>query len=121
MNKINAFSIFGMMVMLACSSGTDPVDDVVIKIKNQNLVLENNTESRVYYIALESEFATLVDWSPGFSGPFMEGGKTVSIPFSDIENGKEDPVGSGDRILIWWWTDENKDNPLVQYESIRLM
>jgi len=120
MRKINAFSIFGVMVLLACSTGNEPVTDVSFKVYDNNLTVENNTPQRIYYIALESEFATLVDWLPGFNGPFIESGKKSVLPFSEIANGNEDPVQPGDRILFYWWTAENTEQPDVHYESITL-
>jgi hypothetical protein len=120
MRKINAFSIFGVMVLLACSTGNEPVSDVSFKVNDNNLTVENNTPQRIYYIALESEFATLVDWVAGFSGPYIESGKKSTLPYSKIANGKDDPVRPGDRILFYWWTGENAEQPDVHYESITL-
>ena len=118
------FSKLGLVILslflLSCSTSTEVNDEVWLSQEANSLSIHNETHNRIYYMVLESEFAALVDWAPGFNGPFIEGGKLANVSFEDIDNGKEEPVQTGDHIMFWWWTAEHMENPKVHFESITI-
>lgn len=109
------------MLVMACSESTGPdKPDVEFNPKATGLEVKNNTSHTIYYLIIESGFAALIDWAPGFDGPNLEPGGTIIIPYSEISNGSEESVKEGDSIICYWWNDTNVENPEVDTVTITL-
>ena len=52
------------------------------------------------------------------TGPFLEIGESVKISINEIPNGGSRPVKMGDRVIVYWWTDDYKDHSDIKGEAI---
>jgi hypothetical protein len=109
------------MLSLACTESTgNDKSNVEFNPKTTGLEVKNNTSHTIYYFIVESGFAALIDWAPGFNGPNLDPGESIVVPYSEISNGSEESVKEGDSIICYWWNDTNMENPEVNSVSITL-
>jgi hypothetical protein len=109
------------MLFVSCSESTGPDENYIeLKVKTPGLEVRNNMANKIYYFLVESEFVALIDWAPEFNGPFLEAYESIIIPFTEIANGKEESVKSGDRIICYWWKVTYNENYKLNYVSITL-
>ena len=108
-------------LFVACSESTEPdKPDVELNAKTTGLEVKNNTNHTIYYFIVESGFAALIDWAPGFDGLNLNSGGSTIIPYAEISNMNEESVKEGNKIICYWWSDENMENPEVNNVSITL-
>ena len=64
------------------------------------LVLDNGAGRTVYYVAMEADFAAVVDLNPNVEGwPSLAAGRTLSIPYEDLDGYEE-----GDTVAVVYWS-----------------
>ncbi len=108
-------------VLLSCSFPTKNAKRAVtLSLKSDALEIHNETSNKIYVFVVESDHAALINWAPLFSQPSINKGQSMEIKFTDIDNGKSDPVKKDDRIIVYWWTDKYTTDKNVYSESIVL-
>lgn len=118
--KIFKFSIL-LLFLTSCSTSFESTSkNVLLSVVANNLVINNQISEKIYNFAVESDIIALINWAPSTSGPFIEKGKSKKIPFSEIFNGSDEPVKTGDRIIIYWWNDALQEFNDVHSEVIVL-
>jgi hypothetical protein len=110
-------TIVGILVALAagCNSPTGPFQ---ITAGTGSLRLANATEQAVYYVTIESETATRVDWipctNPSACAAVAPHGEK-SVPYHDIMG-----YEPGDReAIVYWWHLEPVESGAFRADSIR--
>ena len=111
MKKLKIYPILVLaIVLLSCYfPTTNAKQAVTLSLTSDSLIIHNETSNKIYIMVVESDHAAVINWAPLFSQPSISKGKSMEVKFSEIHNGKSDPVKSGDRIIVYWWTD-NFDN-----------
>ena len=73
------FSIV-FILFVACSESTSPdKPDVELNSETTGLEVKNNTNNTIHYFIVESGFAALIDWAPGFDGPNLKSGDLLLV------------------------------------------
>ena len=106
---------------LSCHFPTNSTkESVTLSLTSDSMKIQIETLKKIYVFIVETDLAALIDWAPSFSHPSIDKGKTMEVKFSNIANGKSDPVKKGDRIIVYWWTDSYKTNNKLNQESFIL-
>jgi hypothetical protein len=91
-------TIVGALVVLvaACTSPTGPFQ---VTARIGSLQLENSSPKAVYYVLIESETATRVDWANPSTCLNVAPRAAASIPYAQIMGYEP---GDAEAILYWW-------------------
>ncbi|MGE5313066.1 MAG: hypothetical protein ACM3Q4_00065 [Acidobacteriota bacterium] len=94
----------------------DDEHGVQVNASATGLVLRNSTPETVYFMAVERETATRIDWLPGFnaanSAPY---GKAIAVPYDKIAGYKPQC-----EVIVYLWN--GRDDPsthAMRVESMR--
>ena len=97
---MNRYVVGALLVSVAaCSSPTGPFQ---VTARTQSLKLENSGVVPVYYVLIESETATRVDWAPctdPSACTHVAPRAATSIPYEQIMGYEP---GDAEVILYWW-------------------
>jgi hypothetical protein len=105
---------------VACSSSTGPRTDLLeVRSFGKRLTLVNRTDQPVFYFAVETESATLIDWAicvdpaPGSRCSRVPPNESVTIPYAEIYG-----YEPGDtRATVYHWHIVASANPEMTYAS----
>jgi len=113
-NTILYFFIIILSLLISCLSPTAPNENSVsvTKLDNQ-LKITNNSSRTIYLVVVEQEIAALINWAPNFDGPKISKNSSMIIKYSEIYNGTEEPVKSGDKVILYYWDDSDKTTPQI--------
>ena len=109
--------VVGALVGLAsaCTSLTGPFE---VSARPAALRLENSSAMAIYYVLIESETATRVDWAPctnPLSCTKVAPGGATNIPYAQIMG-----YEPGDaEVILYWWHLEPAPAGGFQVDSIR--
>ena len=86
------------LVLSACSA-VGPGGGFDVEADPPTLILDNNSDQTVYYVALESETATRLDLNPDVTvWPVVEVGQAVRIAYEDLDGYEE---GDTEAVVYW--------------------
>ncbi len=116
------FSMILYFFIISCSTQTEKLEIRKVSISNESkkIIVYNGTSNKIYYFAVESKMAAVIDWSPSLRHHFIESGKSANLAFSEILNGSDEPVKDGDRIIVYWWNKYHYENNDLNVEYIIL-
>ena len=110
-----------LLNLFSCSTSFEsPNNAVNIFTTSTNLIINNQLSEKIYFFAVEQQILTVINWAPSKSGPTIQSGKSCKIPFHEILNGKPEPVKSGDKVVVYWWTYALQDFNDVHSEVIEI-
>jgi hypothetical protein len=94
----------GFLVLLAgCSTTSSDEREIFAYVDEDRLVIENESNREIFYIALGVSVLPFVDWVPLVRpGEGLQPGERDRIPIDDIPN------ISGDEVIIYWWHDRGR-------------
>jgi len=109
------------LILISCSSPTDPIENRVnIEPLESQLKISNNSVRTIYTFTVEREASATINWTPLFDGIEILKNDSVLIDYSKIWNGSDEPVKSGDEVIVFYWDDSNKSNPIINSKVIKL-
>lgn len=110
-----------IILLSNCSSPTEYTDKPIsIEKLDDKLKITNYNNQTIYLFLVEQEIAALINWSPKFNGHLkIKKNNFLLIDFSDIYSG-EKKLQNGDKIIVYYWDDSNKENPNVLNKIIQL-
>ena len=118
--KIYIF-VFILFATVSCTSPTEnSASSVELTIEAEELIVKNNTEQTVYIFAVERNILAVINWAPHFNNPSIARKKSITIPLSEIINGKSETVKEGDTIIVHWWTNQYTQDKKMNTVSITL-
>lgn len=105
---------------VSCSNPTENEDSILfVDIFEDGLRITNLSAKKIYYFAVEQEFAARINWVPFFKGPGLSHWESEIIYYKDI-GGLELPIKTGIKVLIYYWNDSNEKNPEIAVHEVRL-
>jgi len=117
-NKMLLLLIF---LLISCSLPTVPTQDSIsVTTSDNELKITNRSNKTIYLFVVEQKVAARIDWSPHFSEPNVNKYNTVKINYKDIYNGSNNPVRTGDKIIVYYWDDTDKTKPKIYSKLIQL-
>lgn len=98
---IRTVAFAGFLVILAgCKTTSSDDREFFAYVDEDRLVIENESNREIFYIALGVSVLPFVDWFPFVRpGEGLQPGGRDHIPVYDIPN------ESGDEVAIYWWHD----------------
>jgi len=120
--KLIKYYLFLLAIILSsCSTSFESFEDKVsISATSSHIIINNQLSEEIYYFVVEQQILAVIDWAPSTSGPVIKSIESLKIPFNDIYNGKQEPVKSGDKIVVYWWTNTIQDFNGVHSEVIAI-
>ena len=113
--------VFILFATISCTSPTEnSASSVELTIEAEELIVKNNTEQTVYIFAVERNILAVINWAPHFNNPSIARKKSITIPLSEIINGKSETVKEGDTIIVHWWTNQYTQDKKMNTVSITL-
>lgn len=107
--------------LTACSLFTDEESPKLkFSVENEMLVVKNGKSQRVFYFVVEQNYAAQINWTISASGPYINAGSTVRIPFTEIPDGTKIGAESGDTIIFYWWLESASTVDDVENKIIHL-
>ena len=122
MNSVRTF-ILSLPIVLSCciNEPTETGNELLIVNSTESqLNIVNRANIALYLFIVEGEHATLINWAPGFNGLHIERKGSIVVKLKDISNGTSEPVKKGDKIIVYYWNDVNKDKPDVKLVIVEL-
>lgn len=115
------FSFLTVFLFASCSSPTDPYENAITVQKTENeLIVSNISTGTIYLKVIEQGISAHVNWRVHFGKPNVEPYGSISINYSDIFNGGDMPVQSGDKVVVNYWYYSDKPHPKVYSKVIEL-
>lgn len=96
---VRTLAAVALLALAGCSAveGNAGFD---VSARPSTLTLDNGTGRLVYYVALESETATLVDLNPDVTEwSRLAAGQTLRVPYADL-----DGYDAGDDEAVVYWS-----------------
>jgi hypothetical protein len=120
--RLLKFLVFAVIILVnSCITSFESIaNNIILSTVSDSLKIDNLIGEKIYYFAVESNFAAALNWAPSKNGPFIKKGHYKKISFNEISNGKPEPAYKGDRIIVYWWTDALHDYNDVFYNVIVL-
>ena len=117
--KVILFLLF--LIFSSCSTSFESLEDKVrISTTSNDIIIHNQLDERIYFFVVEQQILAVINWAPSKSGPVIKSRKSVNIPFNKIFNGKSEQVKSGDKVVVYWWTNSLQDFNDVHSEVIAI-
>lgn len=109
------------LTIISCSSPTEVDDETISTLSTTNsIIINNSANTTTYLMIVEQGSAALINWALGFGDPQIPPNGSLVVPFKDIFNSKAESVKTGDKVIINYWDDSNKENPKVFSAVVQL-
>lgn len=101
---VNTLAFAGFLFLLAgCNTTSSDDREFFAYVDEDRLVIENESNREIFYVALGVSVLPFVDWFPFVRpGEGLQPGGRDHIPVFDIPN------ESGDEVVIYWWHDRGE-------------
>lgn len=121
MKLLQCCILFLGIFFISCSTVFDSsTHGVRISSSSDKLTISNYTHEKIYYFVVEQQILAVLEWSPSISEPSIKSRESLKIPFSEILNGKTEPVQPGDKVVAYWWTADYQDFSDLHTEVISI-
>jgi len=108
------------LLLVNCSSSTEPNDNLLSINKNDNhLTISNNNSETAYILVVEQEMAALIDWVAHFDDPKVLANSSTNIYYENI-SGLNQPFNSGDKVIVYWWYKSDETTPMIFNKVVEL-
>lgn len=115
------FLIVILFTINSCSSPTEVDDETITTLATTNsIIINSSANTTTYLMIVEQGTAALINWTPSFGDPKILPNGSLVVPFKDIFNNKAESVKTGDKVIINYWDDSNKEKPKVFSKVIQL-
>lgn len=96
-------SAFLFLFILGCSTSQNEIEgEISVVLEQPNLKIINGLNVEIYYAALDSDFAAVIDWVKSSTETNrIDPGKSVSFLTSMIQE-----YEMGDKIQVFYWTED---------------
>lgn len=107
--KITYYFVLVIIIFISCSSPSEPTENALsFESLEGHLKISNNSNKTIYLFVVER--GILINWAPHFNEPKVLKYDSILIDYSEIYKGEE-PVKSGDEVIVNFWDDSNKSKP----------
>ncbi len=121
--KTTNFIYFVLIIfmLISCSSPLDSIDNSLsIEPSNSKLKIINSSNETIFLFVVEQKVAASINWTPHFGDPKVLKNSSTTINYSEIYKGSNEPVSSGDKVIIYYWDSTNKSDPKIFNKVIEL-
>jgi len=120
-NTIVYYFVLLLFILVSCSSPTDTTENSLSFVTlDGQLKITNNSNQTLYLFIVERGTAAAINWAPHFNDPKVIKYSSTLIDYLEIYNGSEEPVKSGDEVIVNYWDGSNKTKSKIYSKVIKL-
>lgn len=111
--RLSLLIIFVGLLLSNCSDNPsqNTFEQVDAEISNSNLDISNNSETTIYYFAIDQEFAARADWYAKSTEENAIKSKDIKkLPLSEVAGYNPD-----NKIILYYWTSENPQQNKINH------
>ena len=118
MRRIYTLSIllFTGLLFIGCSDSVSDLNtkDVTVSVKSEDLAIKNNFNHSIYYFVVKANTAIYIKWAPISSDENRIKSRSIKrIPLNEIN-----ASGTGDEILVYYWSEKEPSNNNIKFQRI---
>lgn len=113
--------IFILALIISCSNPNENQNGSINITKSiGSLIITNTTPETIYYMVVEVEFASRINWAPGFDHPSVEEGELTEIRYDEVYKEAGEKLQTGDKVIIFWWTNDHNTPSVINSVSLTI-